>query len=98
MSGRFGVPVRRGNSSRPWPDPRQKVAVMRSARRSLARLVALLAVAVLANVTSSNSSATAKQSNVGPSICYHHQEVRLRKLHLVRPDLIPYPLAYEIYC
>jgi hypothetical protein len=25
-------------------------------------------------------------------------EVRLRKLHLVRPDLIPYPLAYEVYC
>jgi len=25
-------------------------------------------------------------------------EVRLRKLHLVRPDLIPYPIAYEVYC
>jgi hypothetical protein len=25
-------------------------------------------------------------------------EVRLRKLHLVRPDLIPYPLAYEVVC
>jgi len=24
--------------------------------------------------------------------------LRLRKLHLVRPDLIPYPIAYEIYC
>ena len=23
---------------------------------------------------------------------------RLRKLHLVRPDLIPYPLAYEVFC
>ncbi len=25
-------------------------------------------------------------------------EVRLRKLHLVRPDLIPYPIAMEVYC
>jgi hypothetical protein len=25
-------------------------------------------------------------------------EVRLRKLHLVRPDLIQYPLAFEVYC
>ncbi len=25
-------------------------------------------------------------------------EVRLRKLHLVRPDLIMYPLAYEVVC
>jgi len=24
--------------------------------------------------------------------------LRLRKLHLVRPDLIPYPLAVETYC
>ena len=23
---------------------------------------------------------------------------RIRKLHLVRPDLIPYPLAYSVYC
>ncbi len=25
-------------------------------------------------------------------------EVRLRKLHLARPDLIPYPILSEIYC
>lgn len=25
-------------------------------------------------------------------------EVRLRKIHLVRPDLIPFPLNYEVYC
>lgn len=25
-------------------------------------------------------------------------EVRLRKLHLVRPDLIQFPVCYEIYC
>lgn len=25
-------------------------------------------------------------------------EVRLRKLHLVRPDLISYPIFFEVYC
>ena len=25
-------------------------------------------------------------------------EVRLRKLHLVRPDLIPYPIDIEVVC
>ncbi|HWB53574.1 MAG TPA: hypothetical protein VG722_05255 [Tepidisphaeraceae bacterium] len=25
-------------------------------------------------------------------------EVRLRKIHIVRPDLIPYPISYEIDC
>jgi len=29
---------------------------------------------------------------------YRPTEVRLRKLHLVRPDLIPYPIAYEVVC
>lgn len=24
--------------------------------------------------------------------------IQLRKLHIVRPDLIPYPLAIEVYC
>lgn len=25
-------------------------------------------------------------------------EVRIRKLHLVRPDLIPYPLVHDVFC
>jgi len=25
-------------------------------------------------------------------------EVRLRRLHLVRPDLIPYPIEIEVFC
>jgi hypothetical protein len=25
-------------------------------------------------------------------------EVRLRKLHLVRPDLILYPIQFDVYC
>lgn len=33
-----------------------------------------------------------------PLTRYMYPEVRLRKLHLVRPDLIPYPIAYEVYC
>jgi hypothetical protein len=29
---------------------------------------------------------------------YMYPEVRLRKLHLVRPDLILYPIEYDVYC
>jgi hypothetical protein len=32
------------------------------------------------------------------SLAMRAPEVRLRKLHLVRPDLIPYPLYYEVVC
>jgi hypothetical protein len=36
------------------------------------------------------------QPGASQSVAMH--EVRLRKLHLVRPDLIPYPLDYEVVC
>ena len=28
----------------------------------------------------------------------YYPDVRLRKLHLIRPDLILYPILYEIIC
>ena len=41
--------------------------------------------------TTTNDDAVALSPSLRP-------EVRLRKLHLVRPDLIQYPIAFEIYC
>jgi hypothetical protein len=32
-----------------------------------------------------------------PALARFPNEVKLRKLHLVRPDLIPYPLFFEVY-
>ncbi len=40
----------------------------------------------------------ASDKTPGPTLAGYHPEVRLRKLHLVRPDLIPYPIAYEVCC
>lgn len=34
----------------------------------------------------------------GTAVVGQNYGVRLRKLHLVRPDLIPYPLSLEVYC
>jgi len=28
----------------------------------------------------------------------HYPEVRLRKMHMVRPDLIPFPIDFDVYC
>ena len=39
-----------------------------------------------------------KNASAGPAVTALPPEVRLRKLHLVRPDLIPYPIAYEVVC
>ncbi|HVT82230.1 MAG TPA: hypothetical protein VHM90_16425 [Phycisphaerae bacterium] len=35
---------------------------------------------------------------IQPELARAPFEVRLRKLHLVRPDLIPYPIFFEVYC
>jgi hypothetical protein len=53
----------------------------------------LLFVALVAPTPSSPAQSQGQQpaAQIPP-------EVRLRKLHLVRPDLIPYPIALEVYC
>lgn len=35
---------------------------------------------------------------VPTGLCSLSPPVRLRKLHLVRPDLIPYPIDVAVYC
>lgn len=85
-----------------------KAAVMSCFRRSLAALF----IAAWCVGPSGDRDSIAGEARPAPSI--HKADansplaadestrmrnvVRLRKLHLVRPDLIPYPLAYEIYC
>ena len=41
---------------------------------------------------------TAVPQSKGATANVFYPEVRLRKLHLVRPDLIPYPIFYDVYC
>jgi hypothetical protein len=44
-----------------------------------------------------SASSQSKAAATSPALARNY-EVRLRKLHLVRPDLISYPLMLEIYC
>jgi hypothetical protein len=59
-----------------------------------ARLV-LVAAALLAPAVASQTLPAPKVSDQSANAL---PEVRLRKLHLVRPDLIPYPIAFEVLC
>ena len=61
--------------------------------RSFARVALLIALSV---TTTPLPKAPAPPSD--QSLASLPPEVRLRKLHLVRPDLIPYPIAYEVCC
>ena len=66
--------------------------------RSAGRFIGLASL-LMAFVSASPRTEVPDRSPPGESPAARiNPEVRLRKLHLVRPDLIPYPLAYEVYC
>jgi hypothetical protein len=79
------------------------VVTMNSAPRFVAR--SLLMLALLAACLTPSAQPSALGPSVDVQVAPESQEMagmrpegRLRKLHLVRPDLIPYPIAYEVYC
>jgi len=73
-----------------------------ASRASLVRKVTRLSVLALLLVAPLTPPRIAAAGNNGDrstgngAVAMH--EVRLRKLHLVRPDLIPYPIAFEVVC
>lgn len=76
---------------------------MNSARRPIARSFLMLGTLGLCFAAPAEPTAPvppgATPSTLGSSeVAGIRPEGRLRKLHLVRPDLIPYPIAYEVYC
>ena len=78
--------------------------MMNSARRHVARSILTLSTLALCFAAPARPAATAPALPAGgsdlqqPEVAGIRPEGRLRKLHLVRPDLIPYPIAYEVYC
>jgi len=65
------------------------------------RLPIVALVVALCAVMNCGKADTPVQSPANPdnsSLVRLPPEVRLRKLHLVRPDLIPYPICFEVYC
>ena len=82
---------------------RSKAVFMISVGRSLRRFCLLAGLGLLISPSSVvPSTASAAQPNpAGAQARYdvlRPTEVRLRKLHIVRPDLIPYPIEYEVVC
>ena len=70
--------------------------IRRTTRLALAAL--LLSVAGLRPADASQPIAAPSAAASGDTLATLRPEVRLRKLHLVRPDLIQYPLAYDVIC
>ena len=67
---------------------------MRGCRMSvLARFVLLVALACGAAPFADHQPTVATPDDAPVAT----GQTRLRKLHLVRPDLIPYPISFEVY-
>lgn len=72
---------------------------MRPSISKLALAVLLFGITLLPTGATSNAAPTPPDSAPAESIQVAAPfQVRLRKLHLVRPDLIPYPIFFESYC
>jgi hypothetical protein len=71
-------------------------------KRGIRTLTRAFAVAMLATAgmipTAHSAARTPALPSVAPGDAQARYEVRLLKLHLVRPDLIPYPNHYDVYC
>jgi hypothetical protein len=77
------------------------VVAMNSAPHFVTRsLITLAALAACLSAPASRPAPTLPADDIpaAQSLAGIRPEGRLRKLHLVRPDLIPYPIAYEVYC
>ncbi|MDQ3441882.1 MAG: hypothetical protein M3478_16185 [Planctomycetota bacterium] len=69
---------------------------MLSPLRPVARLLVL--VCVLASGSGPSQPPASRAADPLDSETARIEVRALRKLHLVRPDLIPYPIAYEVCC
>lgn len=65
---------------------------MRTIFRATARVALIGLVGVMVPTASPTTAATSADTAVANGI------VHIRKLHLVRPDLIPYPVYFEVVC
>jgi hypothetical protein len=74
--------------------------MLRRIRRfiSVAVFICALATAVAATGDKATGGNARNIHRDNPQVAAGLIEVRIRRLHLVRPDLIPYPIAYEIIC
>ena len=69
---------------------------MLSPLRRIARLLVL--VCVIASGFGPSQAPATRAAEPRDSEMARTEVRALRKLHLVRPDLIPYPIAYEVCC
>jgi hypothetical protein len=68
---------------------------MKRGMLSMSRIIASAAILLSIGMIPPTTQKTTTQS---PDEAQARIEVRIRKLHLVRPDLIPYPIHFDVYC
>jgi len=61
-------------------------------------VVTILSLTLGPAPASDNGATLERQPSFGPEAAIRPLEVRTRRLHMVRPDLMHYPLQYDTYC
>lgn len=62
----------------------------------MARVCIIFALA-LASLVGGAGSAARVNSPAGVEVTGYFKEVKMRKMYIMRPDLIPYPIVQEFY-
>ena len=71
---------------------------MKRGIRLLSRAFAIAMLLSAGMIPPAPTSARTPTNSPDTDAYANRYEVRLRKLHLVRPDLILYPICYDVYC
>ena len=67
-------------------------------RRQLFSVVAVATMMVVSGRGSADGAHVVTTAQASAVAQRYYPEVRLRKLHLVRPDLIPFPIDFDVFC
>jgi hypothetical protein len=68
--------------------------MIRGIRRFISLTLIACAIITSTGLPSDNDNAGIRGTQIASGLI----QVHIRRLHLVRPDLIPYPIAYEVIC
>lgn len=88
------IPIRLTNR----PDDRKGIAHMRKSTLLQIMAVSMLSLSLQASTDGGAAATPTPELQISPLTTIKPLEVRTRRLHMVRPDLLHYPIQYDTFC
>ena len=67
-------------------------------KSTLLQIMAVSMLSLFSQATTDTAVRPTTDPQIAPVATIKPLEVRTRRLHMVRPDLLHYPIQYDIYC